>query len=68
MNTIQDNTINEAAIGLFVNTGNNISGNRLFNTTVIQEVFVPGAPAASNQDSLSPVVNPRSALRRGLHR
>ena len=42
---VQKNTINEAAIGLLVHTGINLSGNQFFNTPVIQEVFVPGAPA-----------------------
>ena len=65
---VQNNTINEAAIGLLVHTEINPSGNQFFNTPVIQEVFVPGAPAASNQDSLSPAVNPGSVLRRGLPR
>jgi Right handed beta helix region len=65
---VQKNTINEAAIGLLVHTEINPSGNQFFNTPVIQEVFVPGAPASSNQDSLSPAVNPRSVLRRGLPR
>jgi Right handed beta helix region len=65
---IQKNTINEAAIGLRVHTEINIAGNQFFNTPVIQEVFVPGAPAESNQDSMSPAVNPRSVLRRGLPR
>ena len=65
---IQKNTINEATIGLLVDAEINIAGNQFFNTPVIQEVFVPGAPAASNQDSLSPAVNPRSALKRGLPR
>ena len=65
---IQKNTINEAAIGLRVHTEINIAGNQFFNTPVIQEVFVPGAPAESKQDSLSPAVNPRSVLRRGLPR
>ena len=65
---IQKNTINEAAIGLLVDAEINIAGNQFFNTPVIQEVFVPGALAASNQDSLSPAANPRSVLRRGLPR
>jgi hypothetical protein len=65
---VQKNTINEAAIGVLVHTTINLSGNQFFNTPVIQEVFVPGAPAESKQDSLSPAVNPRSVLRRGLPR
>jgi parallel beta helix pectate lyase-like protein len=61
---VQKNTINEAAIGLLVNTEINLSGNQFFNTPVIQEVFVPAAPAASNQDSPSPADIPPSVLRK----
>ena len=65
---VQKNTINEAAIGLRVHTEINIAGNQFFNTPVIQEVFVPGAPAASNQGSPNPSDIPRSVLRKGLPR
>jgi large repetitive protein len=38
-NTIQGNTINEASLGLFSTTGNNILANRFFNTTKIKKVL-----------------------------
>lgn len=66
--TIQNNTINEAAIGLLVSAGNKVSGNRLFNTLVTEEVFEPGASAASSQDSLRPAPFSPSALRKKLPR
>ena len=46
---VQKNTINEAAIGLLVHTEIDPSGNQFFNTPVLQQVFVPGAPAESNR-------------------
>ena len=51
-NTIENNTINEAAIGLLLANGNSALGNLLFNTSVTQEPFVPGASIAPRQDSL----------------
>jgi parallel beta-helix repeat protein len=56
-NTIRDNTINEAAIGLLVSPGNKLSDNRFFNTPVIRELFDPGAPLASSQRASSSGTN-----------
>jgi parallel beta-helix repeat protein len=56
-NTIRDNTINEAAIGLLVSPGNKLSDNRFFNTPVIRELFVPGASLASSQRASSSGTN-----------
>ena len=67
-NTIQDNTINESPIGLWVSAGNGGSGNRLFNTPVIHELLVAGAPAARSQNSLRRADIPHAALRKGLPR
>jgi len=65
-NSVRDNTINEAAIGLLVAPGNKLSDNRFFNTSVVQELFDLGLPLASSQQALSSGTTVRSVLRKRL--
>jgi hypothetical protein len=60
-NTIQDNTINDATVGLLVTAGNKFSGNRLFNTPVTKQVFAAGASAARSQNSVRRADIPHAA-------
>ena len=67
-NTIQGNAINEAAIGLLVSEGNSVAGNRLSNTQITRQLFVPGGPAAIGQGAVGPDAFSPSDLRKGLPR
>jgi hypothetical protein len=67
-NRIQDNTINEAFIGLLVSTGNHLSGDHFFNTLVNQSVFVPQLSAETGLPSLPQNVIARSVLSKRLSR
>jgi len=65
-NTIRDNRINEAAIGLLVAPGNRVSDNRFFNTPVVQQLFDPSSPLANSQRVLSSGTNVRGQMGRRL--
>ena len=64
-NTVTNNTVNEAFLGILSTTGNNIFQNKIFNTTRTVKVYSLDAPdgdASQAQPPLAP-----SILRKGRH-
>ena len=65
-NTLQDNAINEARIGILASTGNSIFHNRIFNTKKTVKSFslaAPERPTPLTQTAIAPLVA-RKALRK----